>query len=97
MTAAIAVDRRPDGTFAVEVLDGAVRTTHVVSVPRGFAGSLGAPDLEGERLVRVSFEFLLEREPATSILRSFDLEVIERYFPEYRRVMARRLAQGPPS
>jgi len=36
-----------------------------------------------EDLVRRSFEFLLEREPAGSILREFDLAVIQRYFPEF--------------
>jgi hypothetical protein len=38
-------------------------------------------------LVRRSFDFLLEREPPSSILRTFDLSVIERYFPEYGRVI----------
>ena len=36
-------------------------------------------------LVRRSFVFLLEREPKESILRSFDLPVIGRYFPDYER------------
>lgn len=36
-----------------------------------------------EDLVRRSFEFLLEREPPTSILRRFDLAVIQRYFPDF--------------
>jgi hypothetical protein len=36
-----------------------------------------------EDLVRLSFYFLLEREPPSSILGTFDLSVIERYFPEY--------------
>ena len=36
-----------------------------------------------EDLVRRSFEFLLEREPPSSILPRFDLSVIERYFPDY--------------
>jgi len=36
-------------------------------------------------LVRRSFVFLLAREPKGSILRSFDLPVIGRYFPEYER------------
>jgi hypothetical protein len=40
-----------------------------------------------EDLVRRSFDFLLEREPPSSILRTFDLSVIERYFPEYGRVI----------
>ena len=34
-------------------------------------------------LVRRSFEFLLQREPASSILRGFDLSVIRDYFPDY--------------
>jgi hypothetical protein len=41
----------------------------------------GKDDVEG--LVRRSFEFLLRREPNTSILREFSLSTIERYFPEY--------------
>ena len=40
-----------------------------------------------EKLVEKSFEFLLERESNTSILRSFDLPVIQRYFPEYERTI----------
>ncbi|WP_131746399.1 hypothetical protein [Frankia sp. Cppng1_Ct_nod] len=34
-------------------------------------------------LVRESFAFLLAREPAGAILRTFDLSVIPTYFPEY--------------
>jgi hypothetical protein len=41
-------------------------------------------------LVRRSFEFLLAREPKESILRSFDLSVIGRYFPEFEREIRRR-------
>jgi hypothetical protein len=37
-------------------------------------------------LVVRSFEFLLEREPASSILSSFELSVIPHYFPEYNQV-----------
>jgi len=38
-----------------------------------------------KRLLRASFEFLLAREPNTSILRRFDLPVIGHYFPEYEQ------------
>jgi hypothetical protein len=41
-----------------------------------------------EMLVQKSFEFLLERESNTSILRSFDLPVIQRYFSEYERTIS---------
>jgi len=46
-----------------------------------------------EELLAKSFEFLLEREPNTSILSSFDLPVIGRYFPEYEQEISRRLGQ----
>jgi hypothetical protein len=52
--------------------------------------SYGDEDLE--RVVRTSFEFLLEREPASSIMREFSLDVISRYFPEYEDELPRRLA-----
>lgn len=92
MSDAVEVARRPDGCFDVEVRAAGTVTRHVVAVPAGFAAGLGCPWVGEDRLVRESFTFLLEREPATSVLRSFGLEVIEEYFPEYRREMARRLA-----
>ena len=40
-----------------------------------------------------SFAFLLEREPRESILRQFELPVIERYFPGYEAQIRRRMAR----
>jgi hypothetical protein len=65
------------------VIDG--RSRHRVTVPDRF----GDDDLE--RVVQASFEFLLEREPASSILSEFSLDVIGRYFPEYEEELPRRL------
>ncbi len=48
-------------------------------------------DVAPERLLTESFRFLLEREPNESILRAFDLPVIERYFPGYPREIPKRL------
>lgn len=64
-------------------IDGSSR--HRVTVPERF----GDDDLE--RVVHVSFEFLLEREPASSIMGEFSLDVIKRYFPEYEEELPRRL------
>ncbi len=44
-----------------------------------------------EALVRASFRFLLEREPPQSILPSFDLPVIGRYYPAYEREIVTRV------
>lgn len=92
MAAGITVTSLPDGTYSVEVEEGATTTRHVVTVPADLAGRVGAPAIDRAELVRRSFLFLLEREPATSILPRFDLDVIGRYFPEYIGVLRGRLA-----
>ena len=66
-------------------------TTHEVSVDREVLDDL-APGAPPEELVRVSFEFLLEREPRESIMREFELPIIGRFFGDYRDEMLRRLA-----
>jgi hypothetical protein len=43
-----------------------------------------------ESLVARSFAFLLEREPPNAILGTFDLSVIQRYFPEYDSIFSHR-------
>lgn len=70
-----------DGWIAeVDVRDRS-RTRHVVRVSKPELERYGGGDVES--LVRRSFEFLLDREPNTSILREFSLSTIESYFPEY--------------
>ena len=71
--------------------DDAGATTHEVTVDREVLEDL-APGATPEELVRVSFEFLLEREPRESIMRQFELPIIGRFFSDYRDEMLRRLA-----
>ena len=79
-----------DREFEVRVRDGA-ETTHQVTVPDRIGDGID-PDEHGlETVVRESFEFLLEREPASSILGRFSLADISRYFPEYPDDLAHRL------
>jgi hypothetical protein len=88
--ARITVTEQGDG-FQVEVQDGRRATTHHVTVPATLPASLGWGTARTADLVHASFEFLLEREPATSILRRFSLAMISEYFPEYPAVMAQRV------
>jgi len=67
-------------------------TSYDVAVSAADLARLDPERADPVRLVRASFEFLLEREPKESILRSFDLPVIGRYFPEYETEIRRRLA-----
>ena len=73
-------------TFQVTV-DGRTRTGHTVTVDAAYAQQLTGGRISTADLVEKSFEFLLEREPNTSILRRFDLPVIGQYFPEYESRM----------
>jgi hypothetical protein len=67
----------------VTISEPGSQTTHVVTVERAFRDRLAGAAVPVERLVEKSFEFLLAREPKESILRSFALPVIGRYFPDY--------------
>jgi hypothetical protein len=83
---AVSVKRLDATTFEVTV-QGRPPTTHTVTVTPSYAEQLTAGRVTAEHLVSRSFDFLLERESNTSILRSFDLPVIGRYFPEFEQVI----------
>jgi hypothetical protein len=84
----------PDGVGGwrcdVTIGTDAAATQHDVSVEPDTLARLAAEADEPTDLVRRSFAFMLEREPRESILRSFELSVIGRYFPEWEREMTAR-------
>jgi hypothetical protein len=73
---------------------GTTQTTHRVTLRDADRQRLGGEDVSAERLVEESFRFLLEREANTSILSSFELPLIGKYFPQYAREIRERLRQG---
>jgi hypothetical protein len=77
--------------FQVTVKEGRGESRHRVTLHKADYQQLAADKASPESLVTESFRFLLEREPKESILRSFDLMLIGRYFPEYRREIVKRL------
>ena len=81
--------RKIEATTFEVVVNDATRTLHRVTLSAEYYQKLTAGHLTAEDLIRKSFEFLLEREPNTSILGTFDLQMIGRYFPEYERVILR--------
>ena len=78
----ITVTKINDSAFRVEVTEGKRKTTHQVTATPDVIQRYGE-GVSPELLIKASFEFLLEREPQESILSTFELPVIERYFPEY--------------
>jgi hypothetical protein len=73
-------------------VSGKIETVHEVTLREADQARLAGENVAAEKVIEESFRFLLEREPNTSILASFDLPVISRYFPEYEREIRRRLA-----
>ena len=69
----------------VKVAEGGNETRHSVTLTRADFQRLTTSGGTPESLVRRSFEFLLRHEPKESILRSFALPEIGRYFPDYER------------
>ena len=86
-TIAVTVTALPRGwRCAVRLTDAdGSSTDHEVAVSEADLQRLAPGARDPADLVRRSFEFLLAREPKASILRSFELPVIGRYFPEYER------------
>ena len=77
--------------FQVTVKERRSETQHRVTLRKADYERLAGGKASPEDLVSESFRFLLERESKEAILRSFDLTVIGRYFPEYERQIAKRL------
>lgn len=71
-------------------VQGNVTTHHRVRVSKANVATFGSGTTV-EELLQESFRFLLEREPNSSILPSFDLPLIGRYFPEYEQEIKARL------
>ena len=90
--AEISITPTEPARFDVQLKDGRTSTNHRVTVPQSMLDDPELGRVEPERLVRESMEFLLEREPPTSILSEFSLDVIPRYFPDYDAELRRRLS-----
>jgi hypothetical protein len=78
--------------FHVQVREGDDRARHYhVTVPENLIEELQLREDNLDKVVRESFTFLLEREPASSIMRDFSLDVISNYFPDYKETLLDRL------
>ena len=79
----ISIKKLTDDVFQVTVADS-MTTTHDVTVTDQSLTDLTENKMTKTQLLKFSFNFLLDREPNTSILSSFDINVISKYFSDYR-------------
>lgn len=78
------------GWVLTVVLEDGEQSSYTVSIDQAYWRELTNATVTPEDLVKASFEFLLEREPASAILSSFDLRIVARYFSEYEIEMQKR-------
>ena len=71
--------------FEVVVQDSRNQMRYQVAMSRADFERLSGGKAMPEECVRAVFLFLLDREPKESILRRFNVSIIERYFPEFHR------------
>ena len=93
----IKVNRSGEGDpLEFEVIVGAANgeTRHHVTMPRETWERLTMGTHTPERCIEAAFRFLLDHEPKESILRRFDITVISRYFPEFKRELPGYLSQS---
>ncbi len=89
----ITIKKLSDDVFEVTVADTPT-TTHTVTVTDQSLSDLTYNNMTKTQLLEFSFRFLLKRETNTSILSSFDINVISKYFPDYRDEVRRWCNEG---
>ena len=71
-----------DNKFEIIIYKNPI-TKHSVLLTDEYHDSLTKKKISKKKLLEHSFHFLLDRESNTSILSSFELSIISKYFPEF--------------
>ena len=80
--ASIKITEIEKDNFLVEVSDK-MKTSHNVLITDKTYKKLTNGAISKFELVERSFQFLLDREPNTSILTNFEIQIISHYFSDY--------------
>jgi hypothetical protein len=80
--------------FRVTVKEGGSQTRHMVTMQQTTYEKLTSGRVDPEDCVRAAFAFLLDHEAKESILSSFDITVIGKYFPNFERQFGEYLSQS---
>ena len=78
----IKINEIKKNNFLVEVNDK-VKTSHNVVIHDKVYQQLTNGEISKYELLEKSFAFLLDREPNTSILTNFEIQIISHYFSDY--------------
>ena len=78
----VQIDQINKDLFKVSITDN-IDTCHLVTLKDEIFQKLTQKKITKEKLINLSFEFLLKKEKNTQILREFELQVISEYFSDY--------------
>ena len=78
----VQIDQINKDLFKVSIKDN-IDTCHLVTLKDEIFQKLTKKKITKEKLINLSFEFLLKKEKNTQILREFELQVISQYFSDY--------------
>ena len=85
----VKIEKRSQNEFAVVVGGKGDKKQYIVSLDDDYYHLLTQGRISKEKLIRKSFQFLLQREHKESILSKFNLKVIKSYFPEFEKAIAK--------
>ena len=77
--------KKEDHNLFIVKINSKNNSIHRVILKDDFHNHLTQGKISKEELIKLSFQFLLQRESNTSILSSFELKMISNYFPEYEK------------
>ena len=78
--------------YLVTISEDSSKTGHQVTLSDEYYQRLTGGLRSREDFIKASFEFLLEREERGAILANFDISQIQKYFPEYEKVIPMQLS-----
>jgi hypothetical protein len=87
----IEVQRKNGEKFEVTVDEQNSSTVHTVVLDDGYYQGLTEGRIAKEDFIKNCFNFLLQRESKESILSSFNVRVISKYFPEFEQQIKNRI------
>jgi hypothetical protein len=74
-------------TAFIVTINAKLQTTHSVTMSKEFFNQYTTFTVSDLDFIKHSFEFLLDREPNTSILKEFNIATIGNYFPDYLKLI----------
>ncbi len=77
--------------YSVQLQDGSSQHNYSVTLSESDYQKWAGDRVSPAETVKTAFEFLLDRESASSILSQFDCSVIRRYFPEVDRELPKQI------